>query len=245
LVLIEEIDAAAGDRRGRLGLDGGVEKRVVATLLNCLDGIHKLHQNVLVLFTTNLPRLGVDAAFKRRVELLEVPKLGLEELMRLLARRIEAEPMILGGEPWNRIEPLVRQALETEIGRVFCGKDPVPVAAHCCLSGATAAAAFERCAERVTWRKALGLEQPGTPDELARELVRGAAAAGSNMSLSEAREFFTGAELIDPGKAREIVNLPTITWRDGASTDEDIRALAEQLIRQWSPSQQDPAGVSS
>jgi len=231
--VIEEIDTAAGDRRSLRQLDGGVEKRVVSTLLNCLDGLAELHPGVLLVFSSNVPRDGLDPAVKRRVKILDIPKLNWEELKELMKRRVCENLEYFAGDDWEEFADLVEEGLKTEVGSVLCGKDPVSIRAHDCLTGAAVRDAYEEALELYDWRLDMVTEPLVTPEELARQIPRQAAVILDNMTVEDVRDAFTRSGLIPRDKAREVVDLPALCWHDSGEDEVDDE-MVDELLKEFS-----------
>jgi SpoVK/Ycf46/Vps4 family AAA+-type ATPase len=86
LVMIDEVEAVAGDRSH---MNDGPGKKVLNQFLTELDGVAELG-DVMVLVTTNYPTL-LDDAFKRRMtEHIYVPLPNAEGRAAMLQRKIEA-----------------------------------------------------------------------------------------------------------------------------------------------------------
>lgn len=242
LVFVEEFDTGTGTR-GSLGGMRALEKRMIGEWLALLDGPVKLHANVILVFSTNLARGAIEPALLRRLELIDVPKLGLEALLALLQLRVPADHKSLGTGDWGPFDAPVRAALDTPIGKVLVGRDEVLIPTHAALVGASARAALDRCAERRSWRSRVGLDGPVTPEELGLELIRSATSWIAKASVPEALDYLVEAGLVPDSKRGDVVEPPRVLegvteGLEDSPFESQIAELAEALIARYTP----PAG---
>lgn len=236
-LIIEEIESAAVERGGpNAHLDGGAGHRFLSTLLDRLSA--ELPRNVYIFLTSNHAH-GADGALRRRVEFVNFPKLNEAEQLELTATLLHREPEAF--EDHASSLEAAGAALETKVGTVQVGTDPVDVLVGHVLSGALVRQAFDKAVER--WEKFVdqGLEAPVEPSDLAGDLIAVAADSMANWSIADAQSFLGEAGVVPADKRSSIVKRPMVTWvapeEDGMEDDD----LVDEALDRWSTPQEGAA----
>jgi len=237
VLVIEEGTGLLLDRtRSSHYLDAGTSLRATEDFLSELDSTKGgLHENVILIMTSNRTDLMDSAAYGRFVQ-RPVRTFGAAEFQAVLRNRIEQHaPEYFGAwEPAYR--EAVEDALEVAIGRVLVGNETRDVRVRHVVNGRMADWSYRQACDRVDEAIFLsgGRERSPLPDVtpalLATMIVEQAVAEFTPLSLDECRRRLTGSDICREGKA-ESIQRPEAFVLDAVPLPEelDARPLLREL----------------